>query len=240
MGNLRSSLIRLAQARPELRSSLLPLLKEASAFPRVVREVEDAYRRKAITTGEKNELLAGIENAETEREAQKIVDDHRKGRSAKMAAATPSAWMRGKGLQGQIGAFRLFIVNDAKQYALYLAPNTLENSMRLDRAGKVLRWPSDEEVASSLGESQRKPGSVPFSPAMLQTASRYQLSVLIYADGLVSYRLRPENAVGSDLALMSRRFDDPLDARSSLAKINPRRFLKHFDGKKASFHPFGK
>ena len=81
MTDLRSKLIRLAHAKPELRPALLPLLKTGS-FPRVVKEVEDDYRRKAITVGEKNELLAAIENAETEQEAKKLVADHRKGRVA--------------------------------------------------------------------------------------------------------------------------------------------------------------
>lgn len=79
--NLRSKLIRLARAKPELRPALLPLLKTGS-FPRIVKEVEDDYRRKAITVSEKNELLAAIEDAETEQEAKKLVADHRKGRVA--------------------------------------------------------------------------------------------------------------------------------------------------------------
>ena len=83
--NDRSALIRLAHTRPDLRSVLLPFLKNAASapkFPRIVKEVDEDYRRKAITVGEKNELLAAIEDAETEQQAQKIVADHRKGRVA--------------------------------------------------------------------------------------------------------------------------------------------------------------
>jgi len=85
MTDLRSKVIRLAHQNPELRPHLLPLLKEsktASPFPRVKREIEEDYKRKAITSGERDELLEAIGNAETERDAQKIVGDHRKGRVA--------------------------------------------------------------------------------------------------------------------------------------------------------------
>jgi hypothetical protein len=85
MSDLRSKVIRLAHANPALRPHLLPLLKEAGGFPRVVKEVEDDYRRKAITVGEKNDLLAAIEDAETEQEAKKLVADHRKGRVATLS-----------------------------------------------------------------------------------------------------------------------------------------------------------
>jgi hypothetical protein len=75
---LRSKLIRLAHRKPELRPHLLPLLKTAGSFPRVEREIENDYRRRAITVSERTELLRAIEDAETEREAMKIVSDHRK------------------------------------------------------------------------------------------------------------------------------------------------------------------
>lgn len=91
MDTLRSRVIRLAYAQPAFRPHLLPLLKQAGSFPRVTREVEDDYKRKAITSRERDELLESIENAETEREAQKIVADHRKGRTA---AADPDAVYR--------------------------------------------------------------------------------------------------------------------------------------------------
>ena len=86
----RSALIRLAYARPDLRPALLPLLKKASNFSRVVKEVEEDYKRKAITVREKNELLAAIEDAETEEQAMGLVRNHRKGRVAKEASASPS------------------------------------------------------------------------------------------------------------------------------------------------------
>lgn len=83
MTTLRSKLIRLAHQQPALRPHLLPILtRTAGSYPRIERELKDDYARKAITSGEYRELLSAIENAETEREAQKIVADHRKGRSA--------------------------------------------------------------------------------------------------------------------------------------------------------------
>lgn len=85
MSDLRSKIIHLAHQNPELRPHLLPLLREsktAGPFPRVKREIEEDFKRKAITRGERDELLEAIENAETEREAQKIVTDHSKGRVA--------------------------------------------------------------------------------------------------------------------------------------------------------------
>ncbi|TFH58910.1 MAG: hypothetical protein E4G90_10525 [Gemmatimonadales bacterium] len=80
--NLRSRLIRLAHTNPEIRDQILPLLKTAKKFPNVVRDIEDDYKRKAITSGEKSELLDAVEDAETERDAAKIVQEHRKGRTA--------------------------------------------------------------------------------------------------------------------------------------------------------------
>lgn len=82
MSHLRKALIRVAFQHPELRPDLLPLLKTAGKFPQVERDVEADYRRRAITVGERDELLRAIQEAESLREAQQIVSDHRRGRVA--------------------------------------------------------------------------------------------------------------------------------------------------------------
>lgn len=54
----------------------------ASRYPSVARQVEEDYARKAITSGERREMLDAIENAETRRDAERVVEQHRKGRTA--------------------------------------------------------------------------------------------------------------------------------------------------------------
>lgn len=56
--------------------------KASKKYPRVVKDIEDDFKRKAITVRERDELLKSVEDAETEREAEKIVRDHRRGRTA--------------------------------------------------------------------------------------------------------------------------------------------------------------
>jgi len=85
---LRSRLIRLAFEQPQLREHLLPLVRTAS-YPTVVREIEQDYRRKALTLSEREELLRAVANAATEREARRIVDQHRRGRVSSLRSASP-------------------------------------------------------------------------------------------------------------------------------------------------------
>jgi hypothetical protein len=59
----------------------------SSEYPSVVREVEDDYKRKAITRGEREELLAAISGASSKQEAERIVSEHRKGRAASVRVA---------------------------------------------------------------------------------------------------------------------------------------------------------
>lgn len=59
----------------------------SSEYPSVVREVEDDYKRKAITRGERDELLAAISGASSKQEAERIVSEHRKGRAASVRVA---------------------------------------------------------------------------------------------------------------------------------------------------------
>ena len=165
----------------------------------------------------------------------------RSSRRLRANAVAASVWMMNEGLPNQIGVFRLFSVNDNKRYALYFAPNTLENGMKVRRSQayaenvKVLQWPTVEEIASPRNRIRRKPGSVPFVPAMLEPPRWYGLGVKVYENGLVEYLLSPENSVGKNIALMRRRFSEPLDARDSLEELNPREFLKQFDGKHKTF-----
>lgn len=53
-----------------------------SAYPSVARQVEQDYRRKAITQGERRDLLEAIEQAESRQDAERIVEQARKGRTA--------------------------------------------------------------------------------------------------------------------------------------------------------------
>lgn len=59
----------------------------ASKYPSVARQVEDDYRRKAITSGERRELLDAIENAGSRQDAERIVEQARKGRTASTRVA---------------------------------------------------------------------------------------------------------------------------------------------------------
>lgn len=45
------------------------------------KEVESDFRRKAITLGERDDLLKLIQNSDSETEARKVVDSHRRGRA---------------------------------------------------------------------------------------------------------------------------------------------------------------
>jgi len=73
----------------------------ASQYPSVAQEVEGDYRRKAITQGERRELLESIELAESQQDAERILEQARKGRTA---TADNSDWARD--LEGYtLGAF---------------------------------------------------------------------------------------------------------------------------------------
>lgn len=79
---LRDRVVRLAYENPELRPHLLPLLKSAAAsYPFLEREIEDDYKRKAITRDERDDLLKSVRNSDSEKEARKVVDSHRRGRA---------------------------------------------------------------------------------------------------------------------------------------------------------------
>lgn len=147
------------------------------------------------------------------------------------ARPNPSEWMKQAGMPAEFGVFRLFFVDDKKKYALYLAPNTVENSMVLDRSTKKFRPPTDDEVSSSSKVPTRKPSNIPFSPSMVSDKAKlYQLGVRLHEDGFVEYRLRPENAVGSSASLSEKKFNDVSSAVKELSKLKPREFLKGFDG----------
>lgn len=62
-----------------------------SAHPSVARQIEEDYRRKAITQGERRELLEAIERADSRQDAERILEQARKGRTA---AADNSDWAR--------------------------------------------------------------------------------------------------------------------------------------------------
>lgn len=67
--------------------ALKKVLASAHKYPAVVRDIESDYRRKAITQSERQELLDAVENAESLRDATRIVEQHRKGRVASRVAA---------------------------------------------------------------------------------------------------------------------------------------------------------
>lgn len=64
----------------------------SSKYPSAVREVEGDYMRKAITRGERDELLAAISRASSKQEAERIVSEHRKGRTAAVRVAARYLW----------------------------------------------------------------------------------------------------------------------------------------------------
>jgi len=70
--SLRSRVIRLAHSQPELRPALLPLLKAASAFPRVVREVEEHDR--AAPSSFFRDKRGSQEENESEAQAREILE----------------------------------------------------------------------------------------------------------------------------------------------------------------------
>ena len=59
----------------------------ASKYPSVARQVEEYYKRKAITQGERGDMLAAIERAGSRWEAEKVVEQARKGRTASTRVA---------------------------------------------------------------------------------------------------------------------------------------------------------
>lgn len=81
---LRSKMVRLAASLPKgssERKALLNVLAE-DRYPAVLADIERDYRRGALTRGERTELREAVLNASSEREAWKIVDQHRRGRVA--------------------------------------------------------------------------------------------------------------------------------------------------------------
>jgi hypothetical protein len=59
----------------------------ASKYPSVARQVEEDYRRKAITQGERSDMLNAIENAGSRQDAERVVEQARKGRTASTRVA---------------------------------------------------------------------------------------------------------------------------------------------------------
>jgi hypothetical protein len=85
--SLRSKMIRLAGSLPkgshERRAILGALTAEsAERYPEVVAEIEGDFRRKAITTSERDDLLRDVRRAPNEREAWGVIDRHRRSRVA--------------------------------------------------------------------------------------------------------------------------------------------------------------
>lgn len=67
----------------------------ASKYPSVARQVEEDYRRKAITQGERGDLLKAIESAESRQDAERVVEQARKGRTAARYSRDPY-WITAK------------------------------------------------------------------------------------------------------------------------------------------------
>lgn len=63
-------------------------------YPAVMREIDGDYQRHAITRDERRELMEAVEKAETEGDAQRIVDQHRRGRVASPTRSTSSRGRR--------------------------------------------------------------------------------------------------------------------------------------------------
>ena len=60
-----------------------------SKHPSVARQVEEDYKRKAITRGERDELLEAIDSADSRREAEKLIEQARKNRTAAASTFRP-------------------------------------------------------------------------------------------------------------------------------------------------------
>jgi hypothetical protein len=54
----------------------------SSKYPSVARQIEEDYKRKAITQDERRELLEAIENAGSRQDAERVIEQARKGRTA--------------------------------------------------------------------------------------------------------------------------------------------------------------
>jgi hypothetical protein len=61
-----------------------------SKHPSVARQVEEDYKRKAITRGERDELLEAIDFADSRREAEKLIEQARKNRTAAASTFRPA------------------------------------------------------------------------------------------------------------------------------------------------------
>jgi hypothetical protein len=86
MTTLRSKAIRLAYINPALRPHLLPLLKEAAKdkWPQAMAEAKADKQRGVMTTGEYNDLIKAIQNADSADDASDLVSKARKSRTASL------------------------------------------------------------------------------------------------------------------------------------------------------------
>jgi hypothetical protein len=78
-------MIRLAASMPKgssERKALLEVLLASERFPAVLADIEDDFKRGALTRRERAELREAVSNASSEQEAWRVVDQHRKGRTA--------------------------------------------------------------------------------------------------------------------------------------------------------------
>jgi hypothetical protein len=81
-----------------------------SKYPSVARQVEEDYRRKAITQGERSDMLKAIESAESRQDAERVVEQARKGRTASTRVAYEPPFHKGVVADEALGeAYRAII-----------------------------------------------------------------------------------------------------------------------------------
>ena len=66
---------------PPAKTKVKESLKQFVNYPNVIFDIENDFKRKAITFDEKNSLMSAVKNATTEQEAWEIVRQHKKSRS---------------------------------------------------------------------------------------------------------------------------------------------------------------
>jgi len=67
--------------KPPAKTKVKESLKQFDSYPNVIFDIENDFKRKAITFDEKNSLMHDVKNATTEQEAWEIVRQHKKSRS---------------------------------------------------------------------------------------------------------------------------------------------------------------
>lgn len=155
------------------------------------------------------------------------------------AAADVPAWAKAAGFQEKMGVFKLFIAKDDR--LLFLTPNKGGFRLRYNSQTKDLEAPPTD---AKDGPGFKTKGPVPFDQMMgMHNKGLYNLTVEVTKTSMgswdVRFRLRPSNAVGKTIGLVTHSVSKASDAVALVARMDSeeraQRFLASFIGKPARF-----